>query len=383
MKVPLLDLKEQYAALRDEIRPVIDRVCDSQQFILGSWVQDFEKHVAEYCGCRHAVGLSSGTDALLAALMALDIGAGDAVITSPFTFFATAGSIARCGALPLFADIDPVTFNLSPDAVRRLLGSPPPQLGSRKIKAIIPVHLYGQCAAMDSFISLARDYQLSVIEDAAQAIGAQYPSARGLLRAGAIGDIGCFSFFPSKNLGGFGDGGMAVTSADLIAERLKMLRGHGSAVKYYHQQIGGNFRLDAFQAAVLDIKLKHLEMWHAARRTHAAFYDRAFKKTPVQTPAAIYAGKGVKNFHIYNQYVIRVSQRDRVREKLSAEGIGTEVYYPVPLHLQECFRHLGYHEGDFPESEKAAREVLALPIYPELTDDMQQIVVDAVFKCLE
>lgn len=383
MKVPLLDLKEQYAALRAEIRSVIDQVCDSQQFILGTWVQNFEKHVAAYCGAGHAVGLSSGTDALLAALMALNIGPGDAVLTTPFSFFATAGSIARSGALPLFADIDPETFNLRPAAVRQVLDCPPPQLGKRKFKAIMPVHLFGQCAEMDEFRRLAAEHQLYLIEDAAQAIGAQYPSDRGILKAGSMGAIGCFSFFPSKNLGGFGDGGMAVTSSDQYAARLKMMRNHGSAAKYHHQYIGGNFRLDALQAAVLDVKLKHLEKWHAGRRIHAAFYDQAFRGTSIQTPTAAYFKQGLKNFHIYNQYVIRVSKRDRIREKLAAEGIGTEIYYPVPLHLQECFCHLGYRAGDFPESEKAAREVLALPIYPELTDDMQQMVVDTILKCVE
>lgn len=383
MKVPLLDLKEQYAALRDEIRLVIDQVCDSQQFILGARVENFERHVAGYCGSRHAVGLSSGTDALLAALMALNIGQGDAVLTSPFSFFATAGSIARSGALPLFADIDPETFNLSPAAVRQVLKHPPRQLGNRKLKAVLPVHLFGQCAEMDEFRSLAAEHRLGLIEDAAQAIGAQYPSDSGVLRAGAIGDIGCFSFFPTKNLGGFGDGGMAVTSNDQHAERLKILRAHGSAQKYYHRHIGGNFRLDALQAAVLDVKLKHLETWHAARRIHAAFYDEAFRRTPIQTPSAVYAGQDLKNFHIYNQYVVRVSKRDIVREKITAVGIGTEIYYPLPLHLQECFNYLGYREGDFPESEKAAREVLALPIYPELTENMQKLVVETVLKCLE
>lgn len=378
MKVPLLDLKAQYAPLRDEIRKVIDEVCDAQYFILGPRVEVFEAHMAAYCGVPQAVGLSSGTDALLAALMALDVGPGDAVLTSPFTFFATAGSIVRVGAAPVFADIDPVTFNLDPVCVRQVLRSPPSRFKNRRFKALIPVHLFGQCADLDALMDIADEFDCPVIEDACQAIGAEYPSRRGVCKAGALGAIGAFSFFPSKNLGGFGDGGLAITAQPALAEELRSLRVHGSLVKYYHQIIGANFRLDALQAAVLDVKLKHLEDWHAARRAHAAIYDRAFKGTAVQAPRAVYARAGLKNPHIYNQYVVRVPDRDRLRQRLADAGIGTEVYYPVPLHLQECFCDLGYRAGDFPESEKAAREVLALPVYPELTAAMQKFVADTI-----
>ncbi len=382
MKVPLLDLKAQYAPLREEIRKVIDEVCDSQYFILGPRVQDFETHVAAYCGAGHAVGLSSGTDALLAALMALKIGPGTAVVTSPYTFFSTGGSINRLGAVPLFADIDPVTFNIDPALVRKVLESPPARFRDSKPKALLPVHLYGQCADMDPMLALAGEFNCPVIEDAAQAIGAEYPAQDGVKKAGSMGHIGCFSFFPSKNLGGFGDGGMAITNNAALADTLRTIRVHGSTVKYKHLMLSGNFRLDALQAAVLDVKLKYLDGWHKARRAHAAFYDRAFANTPVQTPQAVYAGRGLTHPHIYNQYVIRVHDRDRVRDRLVAAGIGCEIYYPIPLHLQECFRSLGYRKGDFPESEKAANETLALPVYPELTEPMMKQVADAVLGAL-
>jgi len=381
MKIPLLDLKAQYAPLRAEIRAAIDEVCDAQQFILGARVQAFEAHVAAYCGAPYAVGLSSGTDALLAALMALDIGPGDAVITSPFTFFATLGSIVRTGAFPLMADIDPLTFNLSPASVRALLESPP-RRKKHTPKALLPVHLFGQCADMDPLMDLAKQHGLHVIEDAAQAIGAEYPARTGVHRAGTMGDIGCFSFFPSKNLGGFGDGGMAITRDAPLDTALRTIRVHGSAEEYRHDRLSGNFRLDALQAAVLDVKLKYLESWHAARRAHADFYNRAFRGSAVQSPQAAYAGHALTNYHIYNQYVVRVPERDRVRAALQKAGIGCNIYYPVPMHLQPCFRDLGYRAGDFPESEQAAREVLALPIYPELTDAMQQAVVDEVLKAV-
>lgn len=396
MKVPLLDLKAQYAPLRTEIRAALDEVCDEQQFILGPRVQTFEEHVAAYCGVPHAIGLSSGTDALLASLMALGVSPGDAVITTSFTFFAALGSIVRLGAFPLLADIDPATFNLSPESVRAVLKHPPSRLKKHALKAkvLLPVHLFGQCAEMDSLLDLARQHGLRVVEDAAQAIGAEYPwpasgrpwpasgrpARRGLAKAGSMGDIGCFSFFPSKNLGGFGDGGGAVTRDPELAATLRALRVHGSTKKYYHQLVSGNFRLDALQAAVLDIKLRYLEDWHAARRKHAAFYDRAFQGTAVRTPPAVYAGSKLKNYHTYNQYVVRVPERDRVSAALSRAGIGCEIYYPVPMHLQPCFRELGYRVGDFPESERAAGEVLALPIYPELTESMQQTVVEEVLK---
>jgi dTDP-4-amino-4,6-dideoxygalactose transaminase len=378
MKVPLLDLKPQYAPLREEIRKVLDEVCDSQYFILGPRVEAFEKHAAAYCGSSFAVGVSSGTDAILAALMAAGVGSGDAVLTTPYTFFATAGCVARLGAIPLFADIDPVTFNLDPAQARKVMEHPPARFKGRRIKALLPVHLYGQSADMDPLLALAREQGAAVIEDACQAIGAEYPSKAGVRKVGSMGLAGCFSFFPSKNLGCFGDGGLVTTSDAAFAERLKSLRNHGSQVKYHHQMVGGNFRIDALQAAVLDVKLPHLDAWHGRRRQNAAFYDAAFRGTAIRTPAAVYNKAGVAMPHIYNQYVVRVPDRDRVRERLTASGIGCEVYYPVPLHLQACFRDLGYVQGDFPESERAAAETLALPIYPELTEEQRTAVAEAV-----
>jgi dTDP-4-amino-4,6-dideoxygalactose transaminase len=379
--VPLLDLKPQYAGLRRELLQVIEELCDSQMFILGPRVEAFERSVAAYCGASYAVGVSSGTDAILAALMAVGVGPGDAVLTTPYTFFATAGCIARLGAIPLFADIDPVTFNLSPEAARRVVSHPPDRVARARLKAILPVHLFGQCADMDSFLALGEELGVPVIEDACQAIGAEYPGVQGTRRAGAMGLAGCFSFFPSKNLGGFGDGGLVTTNDAALAARLKALRNHGSEIRYYHTMVGGNFRLDALQAAVLQVKLPHLESWHSRRRENAAFYDRAFAGSAVKTPEAVYRGRAV-NFHIYNQYVVRVPRRDAVRARLQNAGIGCEVYYPVPLHLQACFRDLGYQPGDFPESERAATETLALPIYPELTDEQRTAVVQAVLEAV-
>lgn len=374
MKVPLLDLKAQYAPIREEVRRVMDEVCDAQYFILGPKVEQFEHNVAEYCGVKHAVGVSSGTDALLMAMMALGIGVGDAVITSTYTFFATAGSISRLGATPIFVDIDPVSFNIDPDKVRAVLAD-----SSKNVKAIIPVHLYGQMADMDSIMEVASEFGVSVIEDAAQAIGSEYLSTDGsVYKAGSIGDMGCYSFFPSKNLGGFGDGGMVVTNNDKLADKLRKARNHGMAPKYYHQFVGGNFRLDALQAVVLDVKLKYLDEWHAARRTNAAVYNTAFADSAVETPTAIYADSGVINFHIYNQYIIRVDNRDVVKDRLVSNDIGCDIYYPIPMHLQECFSGLGYKLGDFPNSEQVANEALALPIYPELTDEMQEYVASKV-----
>ncbi len=378
MKVPLLDLKPQYAPLREEIRKVLDEVCDSQHFILGPRVEQFEQHAAAYCDSAFAVGMSSGTDAILAALMGVGVEAGDAVLTTPYTFFATAGCVVRLGAIPLFADIDPVTFNLDPVQAKKVLENPPARFKGRRIKALLPVHLYGQSADMDPLLALAGEHEAPVIEDACQAIGAEYPSTTGVRKAGSMGLAGCFSFFPSKNLGCFGDGGLVTTSDASFAERLKALRNHGSQVKYYHQMVGGNFRIDALQAAVLDVKLPHLNGWHDRRRRNAAFYDAAFRGTGVTTPVEAYGKTGVAMPHIYNQYVVRVPNRDRVRERLSAAGIGCEVYYPVPLHLQDCFRNLGYVSGDFPESERAALETLALPVYPELTEAQREAVVEAV-----
>jgi dTDP-4-amino-4,6-dideoxygalactose transaminase len=382
IEVPLLDLKSQYQALRSEIDAAIERVCASQAFILGPAVKELERRVAEYCQCRHGIGVSSGTDALLVALMTLEIGAGDEVITSPYTFFATGGTIARAGARPLFCDIDPATYNISPQAIRTLIeercelrdGALRNRATGGRVKALMPVHLYGQLAEMGPIMEIARRYSLRVIEDAAQAIGAADAAGR---RAGSIGDIGCLSFFPTKNLGAFGDAGMCVMNDATLAERLEVLRVHGGKPKYYHAFIGGNFRLDELQAAVLNVKLPHLDAWSAARQRNAAYYDRAFAaaglgeavRTPMASPG---------NRHIYNQYVVRVRDRDDLRKHLAEQGVGTEIYYPVPLHLQQCFAYLEYRPGDFPESERAARETLALPIYPELTERQLQYVVDSI-----
>ena len=381
MQVPLLDLKPQYQPLAAEIQAAIGKVCASQHFILGPAVRELEASVAAYSQCRYGIGVSSGTDALLLALMALGIGAGDAVITSPFTFFATAGTIARCGARPLFCDIDPATFNLSADAVSEFLerqctirdGACVHRGSGARVRALMPVHLYGQVSDMEPLMALAQRFELRVIEDAAQAIGATDAQQR---RAGSFGDVGCLSFFPTKNLGAFGDAGMCVTSDAALAERMDILRVHGGKPKYYHALIGGNFRIDELQAAVLNVKLPHLDAWSAARIRNAAFYNAAFARSVaeiVRTPPALPAVR-----HIYNQYVIRVRGRDELRAHLAAAGVGTEIYYPVPLHLQQCFAYLGHKPGDFPHSEQAAQQVLALPIYPELTEIQLQYVVDTI-----
>lgn len=365
MEVPLLDLKAQYRSIKAEIDAAVAEVFESQAFILGPKVKECEEALAQYCRSRFAVGVSSGTDALLIALMAENIGPNDEVITTPYTFFATAGSIARLGARPVFVDIDPVTFNINPAGI--------PARVSARTRAIVPVHLFGQMADMDPILEVARRHNLCVIEDAAQAIGAEYKGRR----AGSLGEYGCFSFFPSKNLGGAGDGGCVTTQDPERAERLTVLRVHGSKPKYYHKVIGGNFRLDSIQAAVVAVKLRYLDRWSAARQANAARYDRLFAEAglagrEVITPAAR------TNRHIYNQYVIRARQRDALVAFLREKRIGCEIYYPVPLHLQECFRYLGYREGDFPESERAARETLALPIYPELTPEQQAYVVETI-----
>jgi dTDP-4-amino-4,6-dideoxygalactose transaminase len=382
MQVPLLDLKPQYAPLSAEIQEAIGRVCASQRFILGPAVKELEAAVAAYSQCRFGIGVSSGTDALLLALMALGIGPGDAVITSPFTFFATAGTIARNGARPLFCDIDPETFNLSAAAMESFVSTQCETRGRElvhrasgtRVRAVMPVHLYGQIAHMNAVSSVAERHGLKVIEDAAQAIGAEDAAHR---RAGSFGDVGCLSFFPTKNLGAFGDAGMCVTSDAALAERMEILRVHGGKPKYYHAFIGGNFRLDELQAAVLNIKLKHLDAWSAGRQRNAAYYDAAFARAntagAVETPRA---ESDVR--HIYNQYVIRARNRDALRAHLTAAGIGTEIYYPVPLHLQQCFAYLGHQAGEFPYSERAAAETLALPIYPELAEAQLQYVVDTI-----
>jgi dTDP-4-amino-4,6-dideoxygalactose transaminase len=364
MKVPLLDLRAQYGPIRDEVRAAIDRVCDAQQFIMGPEVEALEAEVATFCEARFAIGVSSGTDALLAALMGAGVGPGDEVITTAYSFFATAGTIARLGARTVFVDILPDTFNLDPAQVAARV--------TERTKAIMPVHLFGQCCDMEPLIALARDRGVALIEDAAQAIGARDARNRS---AGTMGAVGCLSFFPSKNLGAFGDGGMLLAGDETMADRLRVLRVHGSKPKYYHHVVGGNFRLDALQAAVLRVKLRYLAAWTRARRDNADRYRGLFSEmsldrrvtVPVDSPG-----------HIYNQFVVRCPDRDRLQTFLREQGIGTEVYYPVPLHLQACFKDLGYRAGDFPASEAAARETLALPIYPELSADQQRYVVKSV-----
>lgn len=373
MNVPLLDLKAHHQPLRKELLAALEQVLDKNNFILGNEVTELEEKIAAYCRVRFGVGVSSGTDALLAALMALDIKSGDEVITTPLSFFATVGVIVRLGARPVFVDIDPVTYNLDPSRIETVI--------SPRTRAIIPVHLYGQCADMDPILQIATRRGLAVVEDAAQAIGSEYRDAR---RAGSIGVAGCLSFFPSKNLGGLGDGGMVVTNDQNLAERLRILRVHGAKPKYYHGVVGGNFRLDTLQAAVLNVKLGYLDRWTALRQQHAELYERLFRdggsveKHSVKLPNAAYKTSGIAHYHIYNQFVIGVSDRDQLQAHLKSKGIGTEVYYPVPLHRQECFTGLGYHEGDFPEAERACRELLALPIYPELNEEQQHYVVQAV-----
>jgi dTDP-4-amino-4,6-dideoxygalactose transaminase len=381
-QVPLLDLKAQFAQIRAAVMPAIEEVCAGQRFILGEQVSALETEIARYCSASFGIGVSSGTDALLLALMALRVGGGDEVITSPFTFFATAGTIARAGARPLFCDIDPKTFNLSPAAVESFIdrhctrqsGRLVNRLTGGAIKALMPVHLYGQCADMDAFMRIARQHDLKVIEDAAQAIGAEN---LGGVRAGSRGDIGCFSFFPSKNLGAFGDAGLCTAQDPDLAESMRVLRVHGGKPKYFHAVIGGNFRIDELQAAVLRVKLKYLDEWTAGRQRNAAVYDAAFAAAglsgKIETPAAV---PGYR--HIFNQYVLRVSDRDALRDFLTKQGVGTEVYYPVPLHLQQCFAYLNHKTGDFPESERAALQTLALPIYPELSREQLDYVVSSV-----
>lgn len=362
MNVPLLDLKAQYNSIRDEINAAIAEVFESQHFILGPKVEQCEKAIAAYSQCSHAIGVSSGSDALLISLMAENIGPGDEVITTPYTFFATAGAIARLGATPVFADIDPISYNIDPTQIEAKI--------TRRTRAIIPVHLYGQMADMDAVMVLAEKHGLIVIEDAAQAIGAEHNSRR----AGSIGQYGCFSFFPSKNLGAAGDGGMVVTNDSERAEKMRVLRSHGSKPKYHHKVIGGNFRLDAVQAAIVSAKLPHLDSWTAARQRNALRYHRLFSEAalPVGVPAVI------ADRHIFNQYVIRVEERDELQEWLKKKGVGTEVYYPVPMHQQESFAYLGYGAGAFPESERAAKQTLALPVHPELTQPQAESVIDSI-----
>ncbi len=382
MNVPLLDLKAQYATIKPEVDKAVMSVMESQYFILGPEVEKLEKSLAGYLGVKHAIGVSSGTDALLIALMALDIKPGDEVIVPTFSFFATAGVVSRVNAVPVFVDIDPVTFNIDPADIEAKI--------TPKTKAIVPVHLYGQSAAMDEIMAIAKKHNLAVVEDGAQAIGVQYKDGRAV---GTIGDIGCYSFFPSKNLGCFGDGGLVVTNDDALAERLHIMRVHGGKPKYYHKIIGGNFRIDAMQAAVLNVKLPHLDGWSAKRRENAALYTKLFcekglaeetgrqvfdAKNSVLLPKAVYQASGVKNFHIFNQYVIRVRQRDAMRAYLGEKGVGTEIYYPVPFHRQECFAYLNAVDAQFPHSNAAAEGTIAVPIYPELSSEQIGYVVEMI-----
>lgn len=359
--VPLLDLKAQYASIRDEIRAALDRVCDSQRFIGGPEVEGCERAVADYCACKFGIGVSSGTDALLCGMMALGIGPGDEVVVPSFTFFATAGCVERLGARPVFVDVDPRTFNTTAALIEPAL--------TERTRLIIPVHLFGQCADMDGILALAEKRGIPVMEDAAQSIGA---TCRGR-RACSMGRLATLSFFPSKNLGAFGDAGMIVTNDESLAQRCRLLRDHGASPKYYHQFVGGNFRLDAIQAAVVRIKLKYLDAWSRRRAENARRYEALLAGTPVITPLV-----APENVSIFNQYVIRAPRRDALRAQLAAEGIGTEIYYPVPLHLQACFGQYGGREGECPHAESAAREVLALPVYPELTESQQCRVASAI-----
>ncbi len=368
MSVPLLDLKAQYAAIRDDVERAMREVVESQVFINGPQVAACEQAVARYCGAARAVGVSSGTDALLISMMAEGIGPGDEVITTPYTFFATVGSIVRLGARPVFVDIDPETFNMDS---RRLEGAV-----TSRTRAVIPVHLFGQMADMAAICATASARGLVVIEDACQAIGAEH----GGRRAGAIGHYGCFSFFPSKNLGAFGDGGMVTTNDPDRADRLELLRMHGMRPKYVHRMVGGNFRLDTLQAAVVLAKLRWLDRWTEGRRRNAERYGRLFAESGLLERGLVRLPRTVTDRHVFNQYVIRCERRDALMEHLKAAGIGCEVYYPIPLHLQECFAGLGYGPGDFPESERAARETLALPVYPELTDAQATEVVHAITR---
>ncbi|MDP8217599.1 MAG: DegT/DnrJ/EryC1/StrS family aminotransferase [Candidatus Theseobacter exili] len=367
MKVPLLDLNAQYQSISKEIKAAIDEVVTSQRFIMGPQVGELEKRFADYINSKYAVGVASGTDALLLSLMALGVGHGDEVITTPYTFFATAGSISRVGAKPVFVDIDPNTYNIDPALIEAKISS--------NTKAIIPVHLYGQCASMDSILGIASKHNLAVIEDACQSVGATYNGRP----AGTMGDFGCFSFFPSKNLGCFGDGGMLTTNDEQYAEKTSKLRVHGCSQKYFHDMIGANSRLDNLQAAILIVKLKYLEDWTNARRSHAKKYNEAFSSiseiiTPVVTD---------NTNHVYNQYMIRSNKRDAIMDSLKKNDVGCALYYPLPLHLQECYKFLGYKEGDLPESEAAAKETLSIPVYPELTEEQQNKVIDVAINALK
>lgn len=374
MKVPLLDLRPQLDAISGEIKQAVNEVIDSTQYILGPKVETLESEIADYCGAAHGIGVTSGTDALLASLMGLGVGAGDIVLTTPFSFFASAGVIARLGAEPRFVDIEADTYTMAPEALAAWFETN--DADANRVKAIMPVHLYGQCARMDPIMELARERGIAVVEDACQAIGAGYPSGGGAdKKSGAIGTTGCFSFFPSKNLGCLGDAGMIVTSDAELAERLRKLRMHGEVRRYHHTMIGGNFRIDPLQAAVLSVKLPYLDGWCAMRRENAAYYDERLAKHGIVVPATPYG----RQAHTYHQYVISVSERrDELKAALDKADIGNAIYYPVPFHQQECFEYLGYRLGDFPATEYAADHTIALPIYPEVTREMQDYVIENV-----
>ncbi len=390
MRVPLLDLSEQYRALGDSIREAINDVLASGRFILGPKVAAFEKAMCAYCNTPHAVGVSSGTDALLAILMALGIGRGDAVITTPYTFFATAGCIARVGARPFFADIDPDTYNIRPSAVQEWIekncqpdaGGTWQTKSGEKIRAMVPAHLFGLCCQMDALLEIAERYRLVLIEDSAQAVGAEFPMPERIAKAGTMGEVGLFSFYPSKNLGAAGDAGLVVCRDETLATKLRVFREHGMEPRYFHHVVGGNFRLDEIQAAILAVKLPYLDKWAAARRSAADFYGaelaRAGLAERITVPAEPYRDHGLTNHHVYHQYVIRTPMRDALREHLGKREIQTAIYYPLGLHEQKCFAYLGYKKGDFPETERAAHETLALPIYPEMTRESQRYVVSAI-----
>ena len=363
MRVPILDLKAQYQTIKGEVHRAINDVCESQAFALGPAVAKFEEEVAAYCGVKHAMGVSSGTDALLVSLMALGVKPGDEVITTPFTFFATAGCVARIGAKPVFVDVDPDSYNIDPAGIEERI--------TERTRAIIPVHLFGQLARMRPIMDIARRHNLAVIEDAAQAIGA----SQGGVKAGNFGECGCFSFYPTKNLGAFGDGGLVTTNHDALAEQIRALRDHGQKPRYFYKVVGGNFRLDGIQGAVLNVKLKYLARWNEKRRQHAALYDRLFADSPVKTPKV-----EADNVCIYHQYTVTAPERDRLQQFLADHGIGSAVFYPKPLHLQECFLELGYRQGDMPVSERLCHEVLSLPVYPELSPEQIEYTAKTVLK---
>ena len=391
MRVPLLDLKEQLKPLRDDIVAGVAELIDSTGYILGEKVSHLESSVADYCQTNHAIGVSSGTDALLATLMGLGIGPGDRVLTTPYTFIATIGSIIRLGAIPVFADIEPDSFNINPSEIARIVEG---STGENKIKLILPVHLYGQCAQMDQILAVARNHDIPVVEDAAQAIGATFPMPNkkgdiSWMRAGSMGTAGCFSFFPSKNLGGIGDGGMITLQDDHLDELIRCIRVHGGKPKYYHNMVGGNFRLDPIQAVALSIKLPHLPSWHEGRRENAKLYRKLFAESGLVQSGQVVPPKEVyhelvnenssdNDHHIYNQFVVRVQNRDALRSYLQEHQVGCEIYYPVPMHKQGCVKEFGFNNLHLPEAEKAAAETLALPIYPELTSEMQHFVVDKI-----